>query len=171
LGWSPDAADRFDAVAKWLAAGHWIGSVLVTLQFALLAVLAWLAAPVLLAGATSVAVWLLLVSSAAVGLWALAANRPGNFNIRPAPRAGGALVAHGPYRWIRHPMYSAVITFGLACACSGATPWAWLSFGALVAVLVVKAAYEERWMLEVHPGYAAYRQRTRRFLPGCHRPA
>ena len=107
-----------------------------------------------------------LLPTAAVGLWALTANRPGNFNIRPAPREGGVLVAHGPYRWIRHPMYSAVIAFGLACAWSGAAPWAWLFFGALVAVLFTKAAYEERWMLEAHPGYAAYRKRTRRFLPG-----
>lgn len=153
-------------MARPLASGHWIGSALVTLQFSLLAILVWLAAPVWLAGDGSVAAWWLLLTSAAVGLWALAANRPGNFNIRPAPRAGGALVAHGPYRWIRHPMYSAVIAFGLACAWSGATPWVWLSFGALVAVLVTKSAYEERWMLQAHPGYAAYRQRTRRFLPG-----
>lgn len=151
---------------KSLASAHWIGSALVTMQFALLAVLAWLAAPVLLAGTASVVAWLLLLTSAAVGLWALTANRPGNFNIRPAPREGGTLVAHGPYRWIRHPMYSAVIAFGLACAWSGAAPWAWLLFGALVAVLLIKAAYEERWMLLAHPGYAAYRKRTRRFLPG-----
>ena len=29
----------------------------------------------------------------------------------------------------------------------------------------VKAVFEERWMVQAHPGYAAYRQRTRRFLP------
>ena len=28
---------------------------------------------------------------------------------RPVPREGGHLVQHGPYRWIRHPMYSALI--------------------------------------------------------------
>ncbi|OGA99393.1 MAG: hypothetical protein A3E25_06820 [Burkholderiales bacterium RIFCSPHIGHO2_12_FULL_69_20] len=149
-----------------LASGHWIGSVLVTLQFGLLAALAWLAAPVWLAGAGSVVAGLLLLTSVAVGLWALAANRPGNFNIRPTPRAGGTLVAHGPYRWVRHPMYSAVIAFGLACAWSAVAPWAWLCFGALVAVLVTKAGYEERCMLQAHPGYAAYREQTRRFVPG-----
>jgi protein-S-isoprenylcysteine O-methyltransferase Ste14 len=33
-------------------------------------------------------------------------------------------------------------------------------------MLVTKATVEERWMLAAHPGYAAYRERTRRFLPG-----
>lgn len=155
-------------MAKPLVSGHGIGSALVTLQFTLLALLAWLAAPAWRMAATSVVAWLLLLTSATVGLWALAANRPGNFNIRPTPRAGGTLVAHGPYRWVRHPMYSAVIAFALACAWCAASPGAWLAFGALVAVLFTKAAYEERWMLQAHPGYAAYRKRTRRFLPGLY---
>ena len=155
-------------MAKPQASAHRIGTALVMLQFTLLAVLAWVAAPAVLAGAVPVAAWLLLLASAVVGLWALAANRPGNFNIRPAPREGGSLVAHGPYRWIRHPMYSAVIAFGLACAWSAASRWAWLAVAALVAVLLVKAAYEERWMLQAHPGYADYRRRTRRFLPGLY---
>ena len=32
--------------------------------------------------------------------------------------------------------------------------------------VVVKAAVEERWMLVAHPGYQAYRARTKRFVPG-----
>ena len=77
----------------------------------------------------------------------------------------GALVAHGPSRWIRHPMYSAVIAFGLACAWRGEAPWAWLSFGTLLSLLVVKAAHEARGMLEARSGDATC-QRTHRFLPG-----
>jgi protein-S-isoprenylcysteine O-methyltransferase Ste14 len=34
-----------------------------------------------------------------------------------------------------------------------------------VAVLATKAHVEERWMLLRHPGFAAYRQGTRRLLP------
>jgi protein-S-isoprenylcysteine O-methyltransferase Ste14 len=36
----------------------------------------------------------------------------------------------------------------------------------LVAVLAMKASSEERWMLAEHSGYADYRARTWRFLPG-----
>ncbi|CAD5373912.1 hypothetical protein RA210_U40315 [Rubrivivax sp. A210] len=104
--------------------------------------------------------------STLLGLWALASNRPGNFNIHPSPREGGQLVQRGPYRWIRHPMYTAVLAFGLACAWAAGAPWGWVCLTALLAVLVAKAALEERWMLEQHAGYAAYRERTHRFLPG-----
>lgn len=147
-------------------ARHRLGTALVAVQFALIGVLAVAALPPLLGGDVPAGAWTVAAASAMLGLWALSANPPGNFNIRPAPREGGQLVKQGPYRWIRHPMYSAVIAFGLACAWTAATPSGWLGLGALVAVLIAKAAYEERWMVQAHPGYAAYRTRTSRFLPG-----
>jgi len=100
------------------------------------------------------------------GLAALIANPPGNFNIRPVPKAGGRLVDRGPYRWIRHPMYSALLAVGLACALAAAGLAGWIAYAALVAVLAVKAGIEEQGMLQHHPDYAAYRARTKRFVPG-----
>jgi protein-S-isoprenylcysteine O-methyltransferase Ste14 len=143
-----------------------IGDVLVALQLLLIALLAALGAPPFLHGAAPTAAWVLAGLGAALGAWALYCNRPGNFNIRPAPRAGGRLVERGPYRWVRHPMYSAVMACALGAALAAASLVAWMAAAALVAVLATKAAFEERWMLAVHPGYAAYRERTRRFLPG-----
>lgn len=142
-----------------------LGTVLVAAQFGLIGVLAVLAAPLFLQRRAALAAWGLAAAGVLLGLWALAHNRPGNFNIRPAPRDGGQLVHSGPYRWIRHPMYTAVIACGAACAWAAGSAWGWLAATALVAVLATKAHFEERWMLQQHPGYAAYRQRTRRFLP------
>lgn len=105
------------------------------------------------------------MSSAA---WAVSANRPGNFNIHPAPRVGGTLVERGPYRWVRHPMYSAVIGCGLASAWAATSAWGWLALLALVVVLDVKARLEEQWLTLAHPGYASYCTRTRRFVPGLY---
>lgn len=143
-----------------------VGTVLVTLQFALIAALGALAAPALIGGRVPAAAWAAASVGALLGLWALSSNRPGNFNIRPTPREGGQLVQSGPYRWVRHPMYTAVMAFGLACAWTDASLWGWLYGAALVVVLAAKATLEERWMLAAHAGYAAYRARTRRFLPG-----
>ena len=128
--------------------------------------LAVLAAPAFLHGRASAGAWALAAAGAMLGAWALYCNRPGNFNIRPTPRAGGRLVQQGPYRWIRHPMYTALIACGSAGAWAAASTWGWLAVAALGAVLAVKAVFEERWMLVEHPGYAAYRARTWRFLPG-----
>ena len=142
------------------------GSVLVTLQFGLIGVLAWLAAARFLAGTAPTAAWVLLVLAGAVGGWAVQANRPGNFNIHPAPRAGGHLVDAGPYRWIRHPMYTSVGLLAAACAVAAGSVPAAATAALLGAVLLAKALLEERWMAEHHPAYVAYRARTRRFLPG-----
>lgn len=145
---------------------HRLGTVLVALQLALMALLAVIGVPAFLIGRAPLLAWAMAAAGVLLGLWALSCNRPGNFNIRPAPREGGHLVQEGPYRWIRHPMYTAVIACGLACAMAATSPWGWLGVAALVAVLATKATVEERWMLAVHPGYAAYRARTRRFVPG-----
>ena len=151
-----------------LPAQQRLGSALVAAQFGLLGLLALLAWPCLRAGCVPAAAWVLAAASAAVGLWALASNPPGNFNIHPAPREGGRLVRQGPYRWVRHPMYTAVIAFGLACAVSASTPWGWLAVVALVLVLLKKAGLEERWMAEAHADYAEYRRGTHRLLPGIY---
>jgi protein-S-isoprenylcysteine O-methyltransferase Ste14 len=146
----------------------WFGHGLVGLQFALLAVLAMLTAPGLAAGRLNWGVVLTAAAAAALGLWALASNRPGNFNIRPVPREGGALVRHGPYRWIRHPMYSALLLAGLAAAWLAGSAWAWAALLALAAVLVIKAGVEERAMVEHHPGYVDYQRISKRFVPGLY---
>ena len=145
------------------ARGRHLGTLLVALQLLLIASLALLAAPV--AARAPAGAWALAGAGGLLALWALGCNRPGNFNIHPSPRAGGRLVQSGPYRWIRHPMYSAILVCGLACAWAAASPWAWAAEALLAAVLSVKAGFEERWMLAAHPDYAAYRARTRRFVP------
>ena len=142
-----------------------LGSVLVALQFGLIVLLAWLGLPSFLSDHAPAGAWVTAVAGAFVGIWAVSTNRPGNFNIRPVPRAGARLVQQGPYRWIRHPMYTAVMACGIAAALANTTWLAWLALGALVAVLVSKAVLEERWMLMAHPGYAAYRRDTCWFLP------
>ncbi len=146
--------------------GKAVGTAVVTVQLALMIGLAAAAAPAFLGLRAPAPAWALALASVLLGLWALTANRIGNFNITPAPRAGGRMVSEGPYRWIRHPMYTSMIGFCGACAWAQGSAWAGLSEAALVAVLWFKAGMEERWMLQAHPGYAAYRSRTHRFLPG-----
>lgn len=142
-----------------------LGTVLVGAQFALIAVLAGLALPRFLHAQAPAGAWSVAAAGVLLGVWAISCNRPGNFNIRPTPREGGRLVQEGPYRWIRHPMYTAVMVLGMACAWAGMTAWGWISLAALATVLVIKAGVEERWMLAEHPDYTAYRARTQRFIP------
>jgi protein-S-isoprenylcysteine O-methyltransferase Ste14 len=137
-----------------------VSSLLVALQFALIGLLAWRGDP----GRAGAASWALLAAGLAVGAWALWANRPGNFNVRPEPREGGTLVTRGPYRWIRHPMYLAVLV-AMAAFCAAGDAWQWALWAALLAVLAAKARREEKGLAIAHPGYAGYRARTRAILP------
>jgi protein-S-isoprenylcysteine O-methyltransferase Ste14 len=149
--------------------GQTLGTLLVVLQFVALAVLVGLAVLARQAGEPLLwEVWPPLVLSALLGLWALTANRPGNFNVHPVPREGGRLVQAGPYRWIRHPMYTAVILFGGGCMFAAASGWRGVAWAVLVGVLVVKARLEEHWMRQTHPEYEAYMARSWRFVPGLH---
>ena len=142
------------------------GALLVLLQFVLIGILALLAVRGALLRTPPWFAWATAAAGIALGLWAVSANRPGNFNIRPLPRAGGRLVTAGPYRYIRHPMYSAVMLCAIAAALASGSTAGWLASAALFAVLAIKATLEERWMVRAHPDYAGYCAGRRKFLPG-----
>lgn len=83
----------------------------------------------------------------------------------PVPRRTGRLVTNGFYRWVRHPIYSAVllIVVGLVL---GSGSVARLTVGAItVAFFNAKAAWEERRLAARYPGYGAYAAVTPRFVP------
>lgn len=138
------------------------GRLLVVAQFALIAWLIW----PLTAQAWSLQALALLGCAVALGLWTLVHNRPGNFNIRPEPKASGQLVTGGPYRYVRNPMYTAVLLFAAAEVLAYADLWKILCWLALALVLLAKAILEERGLREQHAGYAGYAKRVRRFIPG-----
>jgi protein-S-isoprenylcysteine O-methyltransferase len=72
------------------------------------------------------------------------------------------LVAHGIYRWVRHPIYAGdLLLLGLELALNS-----WAALGVLPLALYVrqKAAGEERDLARTL-GYDDYWRRTGRFLP------
>ena len=76
------------------------------------------------------------------------------------------LVTSGPYRWVRHPMYTTFFVQGLASLLVSAN-WviggSWLGQGIVAAS---RAGDEEALMIEEFGDrYRAYMQRTGRFLP------
>ena len=124
-----------------------------------------MAGPRLLRGDIPAACVLLAVLSVGLGVWTLAYNRLGNFNIHPEPKASGRLVTRGPYRLIRHPMYSAVLLGAAALASCASPGLGWAAWVALVLVLWLKSSLEERWLCERHPQYQAYCLSSKRFVP------
>ncbi|HUY23886.1 MAG TPA: isoprenylcysteine carboxylmethyltransferase family protein [Candidatus Saccharimonadales bacterium] len=111
-------------------------------------------------------VWL-AVLAAATGLrwWSIRSLGP-QWNVRAAVPPDLRPVATGPYRWVRHPNYLAVILEFLALPMAGG---AWASALGLSildgAVLLDRIRSEEELLLEV-PGYAEVFSGKARFIPG-----
>lgn len=83
----------------------------------------------------------------------------------PRPLATGSLVAAGPYRFIRHPIYSGLVLAGIAVALIRVSLLVALLTATLAIVLDVKRRREEAWLVERYPDYASYRARTRALVP------
>lgn len=99
-----------------------------------------------------------------LGVWSARALGPA-LTPFPRPREDVELVAAGPYRFVRHPIYTAV-GLGAVALAVGTSPWALIPAGALLALFDLKATREERWLEALGPAYDTYRRRVRwRFLP------
>ena len=97
-------------------------------------------------------------------LWARATFGLRSFHYAANPTAGG-LVTTGPYRFIRHPIYAAVL---LIVWTGVAANWSLQAAAlGLVATLmtVLRMLFEEALVGERYPEYAAYAERTRRVIP------
>lgn len=100
-----------------------------------------------------------------LGAWTLRVNSPENFNVSPLPKQGAQLCFEGPYRFLRHPMYLAVMLAvgGMAlCNASIVNGVAWVL---LVIVLDLKARLEEELLEQESGRYRAYVDSTKRFIP------
>jgi protein-S-isoprenylcysteine O-methyltransferase Ste14 len=82
-----------------------------------------------------------------------------------APAEPAVLIAGGPYRVLRHPMYLAELAIAFGAPLLLAAWWTlWLA--AVFAVLVLRRiAIEERVLAARFPEYAAYQARTSRLVP------
>jgi protein-S-isoprenylcysteine O-methyltransferase Ste14 len=110
---------------------------------------------------------LLTLEAAALALagWALLTMRPTNMNVTPDVRGDSVLVAHGPYRVVRHPMYASILLGTLAIVLDAASPLRWVIWAMLLADLVLKLNYEERLLAAHHSDYALLQQKTWRLAP------
>ena len=130
-------------------------------QFMLLIVIAWPLASLTM----SIVGLCFILLSLIIALSALITNPPGNFNVRPHPKETGRLIVHGPYKFIRHPMYSSLFFGGLGVLFCQFNYWklgAWLL---LIVVLALKARFEEKSLCDHYTEYRAYQKSNKAFIP------
>jgi len=104
------------------------------------------------------------IAALALSVWARLSFSSDQFSIHAEPK-DGQLLTRGPYRFIRHPMYTAALLLvwsGIGAYLSPTN----LIIGLLLTILVgVRIFTEEEYLRTSYPDYAAYATRTKRIIP------
>lgn len=104
------------------------------------------------------------VAAFALMLWGRRTFGRRSFHLGADPTEGG-LITTGPYRFIRHPIYSAVCLFVWA-AVFGSPSISTASLAVVVTVgTLMRVFAEERLLLQRFPEYEEYSRRTKRLIP------
>ena len=107
-----------------------------------------------------------LVAAAAWLRWTGVKQLGQSFSAAVETHREHALVDTCLYRVIRHPLYLGLTLLYAGLAFFAGARLSWLVVALGWAGIGVRVYAEERW-LSVHlPGYQAYRQRTKRLIPG-----
>jgi protein-S-isoprenylcysteine O-methyltransferase Ste14 len=107
---------------------------------------------------------ILVVIGLGVGVWSLR-SLGDSLTPYPQPRSRATLIEHGPYRVVRHPIYSSIL-ISLLGVCIVGSLWALIPLAVLVLWWLGKASVEERFLRERYPGYSDYCRRVpHRLIP------
>jgi protein-S-isoprenylcysteine O-methyltransferase Ste14 len=137
-----------------------------------LGLIAWMINPAWMAWShVSLPVWMrwtgvgLVVAGGALLVWTFRSLGK-NITDTVVTRREHVMVSHGPYHWVRHPLYDSAALL-IAAISLVAANWFLLATGAAVLLLLVKRTRTEEANLVARfgDGYRAYMDRTGRFLP------
>jgi len=92
-----------------------------------------------------------------------------SLNIAPQPVNNGELQSGGIYKYIRHPMYTAVFLVTTGIALNSGSYWKFVVALLIIIFFRVKTQYEEGLLKAKYPGYKKYMKSTGRYFPVFHR--
>ena len=101
----------------------------------------------------------------AILLWARQEMGKNNFRVQPIPKDSAQLITSGPFKYIRHPIYTALLLAMLAITINANTWIAYILWIMLFADLYFKLQFEEKFLKEKFPEYEEYIRRTKRLIP------
>jgi protein-S-isoprenylcysteine O-methyltransferase Ste14 len=77
-----------------------------------------------------------------------------------------SLVTHGPYRWVRHPLYDSATLLFVAVSLMAANWFVFVTGVVVLLLLIVRTRTEEaKLVARFGDRYRAYMERTGRFIP------
>lgn len=112
-----------------------------------------------------VAAILLILFAIILVIWAVISMTKSRLKILPEPAKNATLITDGPYKYIRHPMYTALIMGSIGLVIAHFTWLRLFLLAGLFLVLVYKLLYEEALLSEKFDDYAEYKRNTYRLFP------
>jgi len=100
-----------------------------------------------------------------LGFWSIYNLGLDTFTPFPEPKKESKHVQTGAYKYVRHPMYTAVMMLSLVLLSSSATFISAVIYLLLLYILDSKATLEEEYLQKIHPSYKTYAQKTKKFIP------
>lgn len=91
--------------------------------------------------------------------------RKSKIRILPMVDTGATLITNGPYRIIRHPMYTALLLFGLGMLLNDFSLTRSIIYLVLFIDLLFKINYEEKLLSNYFSEYINYKQGTKKLIP------
>jgi len=113
------------------------------------------------------AAFVVYIAANALQVWAMAVNSFFSTALRLQAERGHYLVSHGPYRFVRHPGYLAMLLIVPSTVFALGSKLALLPAAIYEALILFRAGREDRYLLKNLPGYADYVRGVRyRLIPG-----
>ncbi len=107
------------------------------------------------------------IPASGFAFWAMRENAYASDVVRIQEDRGHTVCTTGPYRYVRHPMYSGVILFVLCFPLSLGSFYSFIPAILIIILFIIRTSLEDKTLLEELPGYKEYAQKVRyRLLPG-----
>jgi protein-S-isoprenylcysteine O-methyltransferase Ste14 len=103
--------------------------------------------------------------SVVLGFWAIIVMKLHTLSVLPSVKQGGQLCTSGPYRILRHPMYTAVLLLLFALLLNDYTVIRLVVFLIVFIDLIVKMNVEEKILIAHYSDYKNYMTKTKRIIP------
>src|SRR5579871_467962 len=111
--------------------------------------------------------FVVLAAFSGLAFSSMVVNRFFSPTVRIQHERGHNLITTGPYRYIRHPGYAAMIFTSLCSGPALGSWWAMLPIALYISLIVRRTALEDRFLCQELKGYAEYASRVRyRLVPG-----
>lgn len=100
------------------------------------------------------------IPSLVIGFWAMRENPYLSEMVRIQEERGHKVCTSGPYRYVRHPMYSGIIVFFICLPLALGSFYALIPAAIIVILFVIRTALEDRTLQQELGGYKEYTQRV-----------